>query len=118
MKFFIKKGTSFRMTSVVYTDSENLIPANLTGATITAMLKKNLLDNDTKALFSKSIGTGVTVLSEPDGTLETEILATDTNNISYQVVFFEVLVKLANGNYIRSDTEEIVLEKNIVNVLN
>jgi hypothetical protein len=116
MTFEIIKGKTFRIQSVVYTD-EGITPANLAGATAKFLVKKNVADPDSSALINKTIGQGITIISESEGLLETLITATDTNNLSYKVLYFELVVKLANGNIIRNGIDEFVIEKNIVNTL-
>jgi hypothetical protein len=116
-KTTITKGTSLTIQSTVYTD--NLVTkANLTGATVTALFKKRFDDTDANALLTKSVGTGVTLSDPTVGRCDVALLASETNDLSYGSIFFEILVKLASGQYIRSGIEEIVLEQNVVKTLN
>ena len=118
MKEKIKAGTSFRIASTIYLD-DKITPANLTGALITTFLKKTLQDTDASALIKKDNAalTGVTVISAAGGTCETLIAAAETNKFRHDKVFVEVLVKMADGNYIRSETDEIEFERNLINSL-
>lgn len=113
MTFEVKKGTSFRIHSVIYQDELTL--ANLVGATATAMLKKDATDPDASAVASYTIGSGIQ--DAGNSILVTTIPASATNNLSFQKLFFEILVKLADGTFIRSETDEINLKRNIVNTL-
>lgn len=117
MKYVLIKGQTARIVSTVYTD-EGLTVANLTGALVRFMVKKNPADPDGSALLTKNIGTGVTVISAAEGTLECALTASETNGLSYPSVYFEILVKLSNGTYIRSGIEELIFTKNLIQTLN
>lgn len=117
MKYVLLKGQTSKIQSTVYTDN-GLSSANLTGASIQYMFKKNPSDLDSVALLTKNIGSGVTIISASDGTVECLLTAADTNTMSYPSIFFEILVKLSNGNYIRSGIEEIVFTKTLIQTLN
>jgi hypothetical protein len=114
MIFEVKKGKSFRIVSTIYTD-DGVVLADLVGCDARAMLKKDNTDRDSQALATYSLVSGMTVM--PESKIETVIPASVTNNLSFPILYFEILVKLADGNYIRSDTDEIHIKRNIINTL-
>lgn len=117
MKHYLIKGQSATIQSTVYTDDGNQ-KANLTSATITFMLKANPTDLDSQALLTKNVGTGVTIINPTEGICSILLTASDTNTLSYQSLYFEILVKLSTGAYIRTGIEELILNKNLIKTLN
>jgi hypothetical protein len=117
MKYTITKGQTTILESVVYTNN-GLATADLTSSSVSFMVKKNVADLDAEALITKTIGSGVTITDAVNGVLQVTLTASDTNDLSYQSLFFEILVKLSNGTYIRTGTEEIVLVRNLIKTLN
>ena len=89
MKLEIVKGATARIRATVYTD-DGITLANLTGATLTAIFKKNARDLDADALFTNTPA----VVSAGDGTTETTVTAAQTNDLSYPVLYFELVGKL------------------------
>lgn len=118
MKTEVVKGSTVAIQSTVYADIDNTIPADITGADITVLVKKLASDPDSATLITKVVGGGVTITSGPEGLCETILSALDMNNLSYNSVFYEILVNLATGVYIRSGVEEIVLKPNLIKTLN
>ena len=114
----IKAGTTFRIVSTVWLDNKITL-ANITGSVVTVFFKRGLQDGDASAVIKKDnalIG-GVTFITPLAGKLETLILASDTNRLMNNKLYVEVLVKMADGNYIRSETDEVEFERNIINTL-
>jgi hypothetical protein len=114
MIFEVKKGKSFRIVSTIYTD-DGIVLADLDGCDAKALLKKDETDRDSQAVATFTLVSGMTVM--PESKIETVVPASVTNDLSYPVLYFEILVKLADGNYIRSDTDEIQIKRNIINTL-
>lgn len=114
----IIKGASFKLQHTVYSDLELLLPTNITGATISTMFKKNIQDLDSSALFTKTVGAGVTITDGLNGLCETIVNATDTDNLSFDKLYFEILVKLPSGDYIRSGIEYVEVSQKLIKVLN
>lgn len=113
----IVKGSTIRINSVVYSDN-GITVASIVGATITAMFKKSHTDLDSAAVLVKTVGSGVTITDGVNGACETLLAAADTNGLSYTRLYFELLVKLSNGEHIRSGITELELEPNVVKTLN
>ena len=104
MKLEIVKGATARIRATVYTD-DGITVANLTGATLTAIFKKNARDLDADALFTVVPA----ILNAGDGTIEGTIAASQTNDLSYPVLYFELVAKLSDGSFIRSGVVEMAL---------
>lgn len=117
MKYFVTKGQTAKIESTVFTD-DGLTAANLTGASIQFMLKKNPADPDSQALLTKNVGSGITITNATAGICTVTLSAADTNGLSYLSLYFEILVKLTDGTYIRTGMHEIVLNKTLINILN
>lgn len=117
MKYFLNKGQTAKIESVVFTD-DGLTTANLTSASIQFMVKKNPADPDSQAVLTKSVGSGVVITNPTAGICQTTITASDTNNLSYLSLYFEILVKLSDGTYIRTGMHELVLNKTLITILN
>ena len=112
MSLEIVKGATAQIQATVYTD-DRITPANLTGASITIIFKKNARDLDSAALFSITPA----ILSAGDGTIEGELTAAQTNDLSYPVLYFEIIAKLSGGSFIRSGEQELRLCTNVLKVL-
>jgi len=110
------KGSSIKIESVVYLHDQ--VIANISGADITVMVKKNVNDPDSAALITKTVGSGVTIVDGGNGRFDTVITAAETNTLSVSKVHIEALVNLTTGEYIRSGIENIELEPNLIKVLN
>lgn len=117
MKYFLTKGQTAKIESVVFTD-DGLTAANLTGSAIRFMMKKNPADPDSAAVLTKNIGTGVIITNATAGICQVTLTAADTNSLSYLSLYFEILVKLSDGTYIRTGMHEIVFNKTIIQTLN
>jgi hypothetical protein len=116
MKYTITKGQTTILESVVYTNN-GLATANLTSASVSFMVKKNVADLDAEALITKSVGSGIVITDAVNGVLQITLNASDTNDLSYQSLFFEILVKLSNGTYIRTGMEELIINRNLIKTL-
>lgn len=112
------KGQTVKINSTVYTDQDKNLRANITGATVSVMLKKSYSDSDSAKLLEKTTIAGVVITSGSDGTLQTVISAADLIAISYNKVYFEILVKMIDGSYIRSGVEEMEIRANVIKTLN
>lgn len=110
----IKASTSKIIFTVLNFDS---IPAILTGSSITCLIKKDRNDPDIQALLTKTLLDGVSIISATDGKGEVLLSSTDTN-LSFQKIYFEILVKLSTGTHIRSGVQEIAIQPNVIKVLN
>ena len=114
----VTRGATLKIRSSTYVDKTIGQMANLTGSTIKSMLKRNLSDSDADAIATKQTGSGVVVIGNAaDGIHETTFTAAEINAISQNVVFFETVVKLASGEFIRSGIDRINVEGNVVKTL-
>ena len=109
----IIRGQTVKIRSVVWADYDAKIPADITGATITTMFKKNPRDLDADALFSKTVGSGVTIIDGPNGVCET--LLTKANTLTFSnKVSFETEAILSDGvTSIRSGILTLEVEGNV-----
>lgn len=114
----IVKGSTFKLKHTVYADFDSLSPADITAATISVMFKKNEQDPDSGALFTKAVGSGVTITNGSGGLCETVVAATDTNSLSLSRLYFEILVKTSSGDHIRSGIERIEMDVKLIKTLN
>jgi hypothetical protein len=113
----IVKGSSFDILATVYSnwtgDTATSTLANLTGATIQAYFKNRQGDLDSAAVFNK-VGS---IVSAVDGTLKVTVAASDTNGLSQQKLYYEVVVKMADGTFIRTGVVELFLDGNVLKTL-
>jgi len=107
----IVRGSSVKIESTVYVD-EGVTPANLTLAYITFIVKKRSLDSDASALYTKVIGSGLSVVSETAGTINVFLTPTDTN-YSDSFLFWELIVTLSDGTVIRNGVNKFRLVGNV-----
>lgn len=115
---FITRGQTEKFTGTVYTDKANGILANLTGSTVQVMMKKNLRDIDADALFTKAIGSGVTLISPlTSGQFEFVFSSADTNGIAQNEVFIEALTKLSDGSHVRTGPVKYEVKGNVIKTL-
>lgn len=112
----IFKGTSVIIEGTVYQKTDVL--ANLSGSTITVLIKRNHNDSDADALYTKTIGSGVTITDAANGRFDVQILSSETNSLGFNIIYWEALVKLSTGQHIRTGVEEIELVDNLIKVLN
>lgn len=114
----ITRGQTVPIRTKFYTDKNNGILANLTGATIKFIVKKNSRDTDTDALYTKLVGSGITVLSPlTGGEIETILTAADTNVIAQNKIYVEGIAKLSDLSFVRTGIDEIEVEGNVLKVL-
>jgi hypothetical protein len=112
------KGSTIKITTTFYLDAAKTLIANLTGATVRFMIKRQVNDPDSTAIITKNVGSGITLTLPLLGICETLIVAADTNALSDSKVYFEIVAKLADGvTYIRSGSEELILKSNVAKVL-
>lgn len=114
-KAFIR-GSSLTIQATVYTDQTKTVAADITSATIFCIVKKRPEDLDSEAIFSKSVGSGITIVTPLAGRCDISFSASDTNLI-FKQVFYEIVVKLAGGTVIRNGINEIKVYGNIRKVL-
>lgn len=112
------RGASFKLKHTVYSDLDLLLPTNIIGATISVMFKKNIQDLDSDSLFTKIVGNGVMIIDGLNGLCETTVIASDTDSLSFDKLYFEVLVKTSNNEHIRSGIECIEVSQKLIKVLN
>lgn len=105
------RGSDFDVSGTVY--STGTTPQDITGATITCMVKNNSTDLDAVAILTK---TGSAVLAA-SGTYKVSFTAADTNTLQPQSYFIEVVVKLSGGQYIRNGENYLVLTQNVIKTL-
>jgi len=114
----IVKGASVTIQATVYLDQAKTIIANITGATIIFIAKRRADDLDTAVLFSKSVGSGITIILAAAGRCDVVLLASDTNALVQKQMYYEVVVRLADGvTFIRNGVKEIQLLGNVIKVL-
>lgn len=113
----IVKGQTLRIKSTVYSD-DGVTPANITAALITTMIKKSYKDIDANAVLTKTQAAGVTITSGVNGTCETLFTAAETLTFQSGSLFYEILVKLASGEHIRSGAVEFIVDNNLIKALN
>jgi hypothetical protein len=109
----VVKGQSFRLISNIYLD-ELLTPADLAGSAISVMFKAKYSDLDSSALFTKTIGNGVTVTDAANGVCETVVTAQNTNGLSYSKIYYEVRAILSDGTVVRGGVEALELLPNLI----
>ena len=114
-KAFIR-GSSITIQATVYTDQTKTVAADITSATIFCIVKKRPEDLDTEAIFNKSVGSGITIVTPLAGRCDISFSASDTNLI-FKQVYYEIVVKLASGTVIRNGINEIKVYGNVRKVL-
>ena len=114
-KAFIR-GSSITIQATVYTDQTKTVAADITSATIFCIVKKRPEDLDSEAIFSKSVGSGITIVTPLAGRCDISFSASDTNLI-FKQVYYEIVVKLASGTVIRNGINEIKVYGNVRKVL-
>lgn len=108
------KGETKKFRARVYSDWTGLAAtstkANLTGATTKGYFKNRDTDSDAAAVATKD---GVN-FDAVNGVVDVTLAAGDTNALSQQKLWMEIVVKLADGTtYIRSGARELVLLPNV-----
>lgn len=107
------KGETKLIRGTVYSDWTGLVTtstlANLTGATTKGYLKNRDTDSDAVAVATIN---GVNI-DAVNGEVGVTIPAATTNALSQQKLWFEMVTKLADGSYIRSGAQELVLKPNV-----
>ena len=107
----VVRGSSVKIDSTIYID-EGITIANLTLANIVFIAKQRSLDSDTNALFTKTIGSGIVVVSESAGTITTYLTPQDTNYTN-DLIFWELVVTLSDGTVIRNGVNKFRLVGNV-----
>jgi hypothetical protein len=111
-KAFIR-GSSLTIESTIYKDQAKTEIADITSATIFCIVKKRPEDLDSEALFSKSVGSGITIVTPLAGRCDITFTATDTN-ITFKQCYYETVVKLADGvTVIRNGINEVRVYGNV-----
>jgi hypothetical protein len=111
-KAFIR-GSSLTIEAPIYTDHTKTVAADITGATIFCIVKKRPEDLDSEALFSKSVGSGITIVTPLAGRCNIAFTATDTN-LTLKQVYYETVAKLADGvTVIRNGINEVRIYGNV-----
>jgi hypothetical protein len=113
----IIKGSSIKISGTAYLDQDETQVADLTGATIEFIVKRRVDDADGSALFTKTIGSGVTVVSAVAGTYTITISPSDTNSLLDRVIYRETVIKLSGGGVIRNGRNELNLYENLKSAL-
>lgn len=109
----IVRGQTVKIRSTVWSDYDAKIPADITGAAITTMIKKNPRDKDVDALFSKTVGSGVTIIDGPNGICETLLTKANTLTFGNKVVFETEAILSDGTTSIRSGILELEVEGNV-----
>lgn len=109
----IVKGSSITIEGTAYTDQSQTTKANLTSATITFICKRRADDADGAALFTKTLGSGVTITDAANGAYTVVISASDTNSLTFKFIYYETVIKLSSGAYIRNGVNELPLYANL-----
>jgi hypothetical protein len=104
----IVRGQTVNIKSTVYLDQDNNLLADLTGAELKGILKADPRESDLNAL---AVITGSIYLP---GMAVFNIQAVQTNNINQNIVYFESIVKLANGSVIRSGITSLTITGNVL----
>jgi hypothetical protein len=110
------KGASFQITATVYQDQNRTAAQPLTGGSVTVVFKKSANDTDAQALFTKTVGSGVTLTDAGNGVFTCDVLASDTNGLSYQTIYWEAVVKVGS-TIIRNGIKELTIEGNVLKTL-
>lgn len=110
------KGASFQIVATVYTDQTRTAVQDITGASVTVVFKKSANDTDANALFTRAVGSGVTLTDPTNGVFTCDVLASQTNALSYQTIYWEAVVKVGS-TIIRNGIKELVLDGNVLKTL-
>jgi hypothetical protein len=109
----IIKGSSVILESTVYSywsgSVSSSITANLAGAIVKCYVKKRDGDSDANALLTIN----GTVTDTVNAICQVIITAAQTNGLSYPNVVFEIVVKLADGSYLRTGVEQLIIKPNV-----
>jgi hypothetical protein len=110
------KGRSTILECVVYSkwtgQASTSIPANLASATVKCYIKKRPDDDDTQVIIPV-VNLVATITDAVNGLVEITVAPADTNVLSYQKVYFEVVAKTAGGAYIGNGVGEIEIKPNV-----
>jgi hypothetical protein len=109
----LTKGNSLKFVCTVYTDADNKVLADLTGALVKLIVKRRDTDLDSAALVNKAGA----VTSIQNGTCEALLLASESNSLFYNRVVWEIVVKLLDGTFIRTGAQPLDLETNVLKAL-
>lgn len=114
LNFYFSHGDTFAFSSVAQTYSQSVI--NLTGFTGTQITCTGRLDPlDSTPVFTKTIGSGVTITSASTGQFTVTIAASDTSALpDYpQSLYYDVKVTDSSGNVTTVQGGKIYLSANI-----
>lgn len=112
------RGNTLQIRSKCWLDKDSSIIADLAGATFTSILKRNPRDKDSDAILTKTLGAGVTVVAPASGGIFlTVFTAAETNVLVQNKIYFEGVVKLADGSFLRTGIQEINIEGNVLSTL-
>jgi hypothetical protein len=75
----ITRGDNETLTILVTDPDNNDTPINLTGATLTWMVKRRPTDDDDDAILTKATGSGITLANQTTDTGEATIAIDDTD---------------------------------------
>lgn len=110
----IIRGRNATLECVVYSkwtgQASTSIPANLAGASVKCYIKKRPDDADSEVLIPVIDGS---ITDAVNGLVDVPITAANTNILSYQKVFFEVVAKTAGGVYIGNGVGELEIKPNV-----
>lgn len=109
----IIKGQSVSIISTVYSNwtgnPATSTIADITGSTIKMYVKVRETDLDAAAVLTLNGA----VTDGPNGICTVPIAASDTNALSYTDIFYEIVVKLADGTYQRNGVQLFNLKPNL-----
>jgi len=95
--------------------TDNGVPTDITSAVIQFVVKERETDDDAKALFIKTIGSGVELTNPTNGNFTVTIDAADTNDLKVSFIYFEVVID--NPGRIRNGVNQFTLLNKLLNDL-
>lgn len=102
------RGRDIVIESQVFLDRNIPLLADLTGATLKALVKESHRDTDAQALF---VLTPITIGA---GWMKTVISSTQSNAITQDRVYLETMAILADGTVIGSGIDCLEIEGNVI----
>ncbi len=117
MEITIIRGRTAVIECTVYDEwtgqASSSTPANITGATVKAFIKKRSGDPDADALATID----ATLVTPLVGLCRVVIPAATSNPWNYQSLVIEVVAKKANGEYIGNGVNELKIDPNVGKIL-
>ena len=110
MNIDIVRGSSHDYT---FTITANGLPFDLTGAIIAFMVKKRAEDDDSEALFTKTLGDGINMIDPSSGVFTVRISAIDTKDLYYKFLYFECVIE-RSGDMLRQGVNTFTLLDNVL----